>query len=80
MTATAPRMATAIYKDLWAGPLKASVQPFKTARSGQRVIRYRWITERGVMCGGWAPGGFKSVAEACRAARRHHGFSEVTEL
>ena len=49
-------IATAFVQDVWAGTLAAYLVPFKTTRRGQRMIAYRWITDRGSPCDGMRHG------------------------
>lgn len=71
-------IGTATFRDTWAGNVAARVVPFKTARRGERVIRYRWQAENGMSVGGFGSP-FVTVAQAVRAAQRHALFSNVTE-
>lgn len=72
-------IATASYHDTWADkPIAAFLRPFRTTRGGVRMIRYRWVTNRGHVCDGLAFG-----LEADRMigrALRHRLFSDVAIL
>lgn len=69
--------ATATYHDTWAGNVTAALVGFKTKRRGETVTRFRWVQPNGQNAGGFACGGFSSVAAALRAADRHANFSNV---
>jgi hypothetical protein len=58
----------AIYKDIWAGDLAISMQPFKTKRKGISITLYRWVSDQGIsVLGGVAGTQDRMIA----LARRH---------
>jgi hypothetical protein len=69
--------ATATYRDCYAGPVAASLVPFRTKRRGETVTRFRWLQANGQGAGGFVSGGFATVAGAVAAAQRHAEFSNV---
>lgn len=72
-------MATAIFKDLYFGPTKMTVEPFKTSHHGKKVIRYRWspVEAGGCITTGLPSHGFSSIHAAIESARRHIRFAAV---
>jgi len=72
--------ATALYRDIYAGTVAASLVPFKTQRRGEAVTRYRWLRANGQAAGGFVSGGFSSVEAGLAAANRHAGFFSVAAV
>jgi hypothetical protein len=70
--------ATAIYQDIWAGPVTATLQPQKTTRNGQRMTVYRWIDDRGMCCDGVRCG--CGIDRMIGHAERHPAFSAIRRL
>lgn len=68
-------IATAWYQDVWAGRLPAYLKPQRTMRRGQRMIVYRWVTDRGSPCDGVAHG--HGAARMIAQALRNPFFSDV---
>lgn len=68
-------IATAWYQDLYAGRLPAYLKPQRTTRRGQRMIVYRWFTDRGTVCDGLAHG--HGAAKMIHSAMRNPFFSDV---
>jgi hypothetical protein len=70
-------IATAFYSDPYAGQLAAYLVPFKTTRRRDRVVSYRWQTDRGGQCGVLATQNVAAlVAYACRSPH----FTDVAVL
>lgn len=67
-------LATATFKDTWAGAVPAHVIAFKTTRNGARVTRYRWQRVDGMHCCGST---FTTVAAAVAAKLRDARFADV---
>jgi hypothetical protein len=72
-------VAIATYYDTWAGDLPCALIPFATKRNGAKVLRYRWVSDRGSVVGGYASA-FQTPKGGVVAASRHHGFKDVREL
>ena len=71
----AKAVATATYRDTWAGMVPATLQPQKTTRGGQRVTVYRWIDDRGMCCDGLRCG--HGLDRMISHAEHHPAFSHV---
>jgi hypothetical protein len=72
---TKQAIATATYRDTWAGELKAYLLPQRTTRGGVRMVVYRWMTERGSSCDGLRCG--FGADRMVSHARRHPFFANV---
>ena len=68
-------IATAWYQDVWAGVLPAYLKPQRTTRRGERVIVYRWVTDRGTVCDGLRCG--FGAERMIGSALRNPAFSDV---
>lgn len=67
-------LASALFMDTWAGPVLATVQPFKTTRNGQRVTRYRWQRADGLHC---CAAVYTSPEAAVAHKRRDARFADI---
>lgn len=68
-------MTTALYRDIWAGDVLASVRPFRTKRNGLAVTHYRWQRADGLHIS--APIFTSPEAAAHWAQHRDQRFSGV---
>lgn len=68
-------VATASYRDTWAGVVVAYLVPQKTTRSGVRVTVYRWMRDNGMAVDGMAHG--RSAEYMIQHAKRHALFGDV---
>jgi hypothetical protein len=72
-------VAIATYSDIWAGDLPCALIPFPTKRNGARVLRYRWVSDRGSVVGGYASA-FQTPKGGVMAASRNHCFRDVRDI
>lgn len=69
-------VATATYRDTWAGDVPAYLVPQVTKRGGLRCIAFRWMTARGQTCDG-LKAGYTNIEAMVRHAQRHALFASV---
>jgi hypothetical protein len=74
----AKAIATATYRDVWAGDLQAYLLPQKTTRGGTRVTVYRWFGENGSVVDGCRCG--LSAARMLSHAQHHALFANVATI
>lgn len=68
-------VATATFKDTWAGDVPVQLVQRKSTRNGQRVDIYSWAAVSGMVTTGYVPTMYP--AKAIGSARRDHRFSDV---
>lgn len=68
-------VATASYRDTWAGVVVAYLMPQKTTRSGVRVTVYRWMRDNGMAVDGLRHG--FGVDWMINHAKRHALFGDI---
>ncbi|WP_420408684.1 hypothetical protein [Hoeflea sp.] len=72
-------LATASFKDTYAGFIPVKLVPFRTKRKGVTVTRYAWKTMENGGIGIWRDPSFPTVEHATRAASRiPHLFKDIT--
>jgi hypothetical protein len=68
-------IATATFRDTWAGDINANLIPQRIMRKGERVTVYRWITDRGILCDNCTNG--HPADYMVQLAKRNARFSNV---